>query len=31
MRDVQDLIDKSILRKSYSGGKSTNYELIESK
>ena len=29
LRDIQDLIDKSILRKSDSGGRSTSYELIE--
>ncbi len=28
LRDIQDLIDKNILRKSDSGGRSTNYELI---
>ena len=29
LRDIQDLMDKSILRKSDSGGRSTNYELTE--
>lgn len=28
LRDIQDLIKKDILRKSISGGRSTNYELI---
>jgi len=29
LRDIQDLMDKSILKKSDSGGRSTNYELSE--
>lgn len=29
LRDIQDLIQKQILRKDISGGRSTNYELIE--
>ena len=29
LRDIQDLINKQILRKSISGGRSTNYELID--
>ena len=29
LRDIQDLINKGILRKSASGGRSTNYELTE--
>ena len=29
LRDIQDLIDKQVLRKSDSGGRSTNYELIK--
>ncbi len=29
LRDIQDLINKNILRKSQTGGRSTNYELIE--
>ena len=29
LRDIQDLIQKSILQKEASGGRSTNYELIE--
>ena len=28
LRDIQDLIDKRILRKADGGGRSTNYELI---
>jgi Fic family protein len=28
LRDIQDLIEKGILRKTESGGRSTNYELI---
>lgn len=28
LRDIQDLIDKEILRKERSGGRSTNYELL---
>ena len=28
LRDIQDLIEKGILKKSKSGGRSTNYELI---
>ncbi|MDR0895235.1 MAG: Fic family protein [Prevotellaceae bacterium] len=28
LRDIQDLIDKGMLRKETSGGRSTNYELI---
>jgi Fic family protein len=28
LRDIQDLIRKEILKKSKSGGRSTNYELI---
>jgi len=28
LRDIQDLIEKEILKKSKSGGRSTNYELI---
>ena len=28
MRDIQDLMDKGILRKETQGGRSTNYELI---
>jgi len=29
VRDIQDLINKMILRKEASGDRSTNYELIE--
>lgn len=29
LRDIQDLMDKRILRKTDEGGRSTNYELIE--
>lgn len=29
LRDIKDLIDKSILRKEQAGGRSTNYELVE--
>jgi Fic family protein len=29
LRDIQDLIDKGILKKAEKGGRSTNYELIE--
>ena len=29
LRDIQDLMKKEILRKEASGGRSTNYELIE--
>ncbi|MEA2041466.1 MAG: Fic family protein [Bacteroidota bacterium] len=29
LRDIQDLIEKDILQKEASGGRSTNYELIE--
>ena len=29
LRDIQDLMDKNILTKSNSGGRSTNYELIK--
>lgn len=29
LRDIQDLIDKGILKKAEEGGRSTNYELIE--
>ena len=29
LRDIQDLINKNILRKTKSGGRSTNYELVE--
>ena len=29
LRDIQDLIDKGILIKSNSGGRSTKYELVE--
>jgi Fic family protein len=29
LRDIQDLIDKGILKKAVEGGRSTNYELIE--
>jgi Fic family protein len=29
IRDIKDLIDKGILRQEESGGRSTNYELIE--
>lgn len=29
LRDIQDLINKNILRKAEGGGRSTNYELIE--
>ncbi len=29
LRDIKDLIDKGILRQEQSGGRSTNYELIE--
>ena len=29
LRDIQDLIKKNILQKVPSGGRSTNYELIE--
>jgi Fic family protein len=29
LRDIQDLMDKSILRKSDRGGRSTSYELTE--
>ncbi|MHC1702887.1 MAG: Fic family protein [Tenuifilaceae bacterium] len=29
LRDIQDLISKGILKKSESGGRSTNYELVE--
>ncbi len=29
LRDIQDLIKKNILRKEASGGRSTNYELVE--
>lgn len=29
LRDIQDLIEKEILKKSSQGGRSTNYELIE--
>ena len=29
LRDIQDLIQKDILRKSEEGGRSTNYELVE--
>ena len=28
LRDIQDLINKEILRKELAGGRSTNYELI---
>jgi len=28
-RDIKDLIDKDILKQEESGGRSTNYELIE--
>ena len=30
LRDIKDLIDKSIIKQEKSGGRSTNYELIES-
>ena len=30
LRDIQDLVEKGILKKSKSGGRSTNYELIKS-
>jgi Fic family protein len=29
LRDIQDLIEKDILQKGASGGRSTNYELKE--
>ncbi|EPR70873.1 Fic family protein [Cyclobacterium qasimii M12-11B] len=29
LRDIQDLIKKNILHKDPSGGRSTNYELVE--
>lgn len=29
LRDIQDLIDKKILRKAAAGGRSTSYELVE--
>lgn len=29
LRDIKDLIDKGILRQEQSGGRSTNYELVE--
>jgi Fic family protein len=29
LRDIQDLMDKGILRKEPQGGRSTNYELVE--
>lgn len=29
LRDIQDLMEKNILKKSLSGGRSTNYELIK--
>ena len=29
LRDIKDLIDKGILRQEASGGRSTNYELID--
>ena len=29
LRDIQDLIDKMILRKAAAGGRSTSYELVE--
>jgi Fic family protein len=31
LRDIQELINKNILRKDSSGGRSTNYTLIEIK
>jgi Fic family protein len=29
LRDIQDLINKNILRKTEGGGRSTSYELVE--
>ena len=29
LRDIQDLVDKGILRCASEGGRSTNYELVE--
>lgn len=29
LRDIQDLVEKNILRKSEGGGRSTNYQLVE--
>ena len=29
LRDIQDLVDKGILRRTEEGGRSTNYELLE--
>jgi len=29
LRDIKDLIEKGILKQEESGGRSTNYELIE--
>jgi Fic family protein len=31
LRDIKDLIEKNILKQEESGGRSTNYELIEHK
>lgn len=31
LRDIQDLMNKSVLRKTIEGGRSTNYELIKEK
>jgi Fic family protein len=31
LRDIQDLVDKGILRKEVAGGRSTSYELVEVK
>jgi Fic family protein len=28
LRDIQDLLNKKILRKNMSGGRSTNYDLV---
>ena len=28
LRDIQDLINKNLLRKEIAGGRSTNYELV---
>jgi len=29
LRDIQDLVDKGILRRTEEGGHSTNYELVD--
>ena len=29
LRDIQDLVDKGILRRTEEGGRSTNYELVD--